>query len=89
MRKIVFQFQGGFMDGRSIEGGENRSLSAAHLDPVLSHWFDTQFGTVGRMFVVAQPNSPRKCLYEVMARVESDDKTVVEARYARTGHESP
>ncbi len=82
MAKIVFQFHGGSLDGRSIEGHEKRSLSTAHFDPVLRHWFDTEFGTTGRRFVVpAGKNSSVQSVYEVISRAEDDQCIVVAARH--------
>jgi hypothetical protein len=82
MPKIVFQFHGGHLDGRSIEGHETRSLSTAYFDPVLRHWFDTEFGTTGRRFVVpAGKNSSGQSVYEVISRAEDDHCIVVAARH--------
>jgi hypothetical protein len=82
MPKIVFQFHGGPLDGRSLEGDEKRSLSTAYFDPVLRHWFDTEFGTTGRRFVVpAGKNSSVQSVYEVIGRAEDDQCIVVAARH--------
>jgi hypothetical protein len=82
MPKIVFQFHGGSLDGRSIEGSETRSLSTAYFDPVLRHWFDTEFGTTGRRFVVpAGKDSSNQSVYEVIGRAEDDQRIVVAARH--------
>jgi hypothetical protein len=82
MPKIIFQFHGGPLDGRSLEGDEKRSLSTAYFDPVLRHWFDTEFGTTGRRFVVpAGRDSATQCVYEVIARTEDEQRIVVSARH--------
>jgi hypothetical protein len=82
MPKIVFQFHGGPLDGRLLEGDETRSLSTAYFDPVLRHWFDTEFGTTGRRFIVpAGRDSSVQSVYEVIGRTEDDQRIVVAARH--------
>jgi hypothetical protein len=83
MRQIVFEFMGGCMDGRKIEGGGGRSLSTANRDPVLGHWFGTNFGTPGRQFYMqaGDDTSPQDHLYEVMERIDGDDLVVVQAKH--------
>jgi hypothetical protein len=82
MPKIIFQFHGGALDGRSLEGDDRRSLSTAYFDPVLRHWFGTHFGTTGRRFMMpGSSGSSEPSVYEVIGRTDEEHRIVVEARH--------
>lgn len=82
MRTIRFRFSGGSAGGSEATGGANRSISTAHLDPILKMWLATHYGTKGRRFHL-EPTGPDEIqeLYEVVGRAENDEEIVVEAEY--------
>ena len=82
MKKIVFEFRGGTLDGQRIEGGISRSLSTVQHDPVLRHWFASRCGTLGQKF---QSDAGRNVIadhdmYEVKARIDHDECVVVQVQ---------
>jgi hypothetical protein len=49
-KKIVFQFQGGFMDGKSLTGDLKSQAQGRGADEAVRHYFTTDRGTVGKRF---------------------------------------
>jgi hypothetical protein len=79
MNKLVFEFQGGSLDGQWAECDMNRPNSNLRDDLLVGYWFDSRCGTPGQRF------STRSVLgdtYEVTDRIEGDEFIVVQARIA-------
>lgn len=78
---IVFEFFEGPLHGQTLTGGADRSLSKAHLDPVLRYWFESQRGRVGARFrAPALSGGSASNDYEVFHCIESDEQIIVQAR---------
>ena len=82
VKRIVFEFLGGAWDGRVVEGGANRSLSAVRTDAALKYWFATRCGTPGERFYADTAEAPScdDLLYQVVDRIEGDEQVIVQAR---------
>lgn len=80
--KIIFEFFGGCMHGRSVEGGDNSRRSSECLDPVMNYWIDSYFGRIGQHFCIAADEAlPQTHLYQVADRIDAGDDLLIKARY--------
>lgn len=80
--KIIFEFYGGCMDGRSVEGGDGTHHSVECLDPVMNYWIDSYFGRLGHDFYIKADGAlPHDDLYQVVDRIDAGDDLLIQARY--------
>jgi hypothetical protein len=49
-KRIAFQFQGGFMDGKTLTGDLKSQAQGRAADEAVRHYFTTDRGTVGKRF---------------------------------------
>ena len=81
--KIIFEFLGGCMNGRTVEGDGDDGQRLERLDPVLNYWIDSYFGRIGHHFYIkVNGTPPQDDLYEVVGRLDDEDgETLVLAEY--------
>jgi len=82
VKRIVFEFLGGAWDGRIVEGGKCRSLSAIRTDAALKYWFATRCGTPGERFYADTAETPTcdDVFYQVIDRIDGEEQVVVQVR---------
>lgn len=49
-RRVVFHFEGGFMDGKTITGDLKDQSQGKNPNEAVRHYFNTDRGTIGRRF---------------------------------------
>jgi hypothetical protein len=84
MKRIIFEFFGGCMDGHTIQGGGPRSLSTFRRDPTLPYWFATKCGTPGQKISMQDDAEPEEQVYLVTDRIECDEQVIVQVRHIPT-----
>lgn len=80
---VTFEFLGGCMHGRVVEGMIAAAPSAAgHPSPVLGLWVDSRCGKIGHHFRIRH-NTVRAedDLYEVVGRIEIEGELAILAEY--------